>query len=160
MVTAFAEMLKCHAAPGRVAWIGLRPGRRVDVQTPGSAEVALDGLAGDHAKAGKRAVTLIQAEHLPVIAALAGIGAVQPEQLRRNLVISGINLAALRKAALRVGSAVVQVTGPCPPCSRMEEVLGRGGYNAMRGHGGWYAEVLEPGRVALGDSVTLLTDAE
>lgn len=160
MVTAFAEMLKCHAATGRVVWIGLRPGRREDVQTPGSAEVSLDGLAGDHAKAGKRAVTLIQAEHLPVIAALAGIGAVQPEQLRRNLVISGINLAALRKAALRVGSAVLQVTGPCPPCSRMEEVLGRGGYNAMRGHGGWYAEVLEPGRVALGDSVTLLTDAD
>ncbi|KIC19377.1 MULTISPECIES: MOSC domain-containing protein [unclassified Leisingera] len=160
MVTAFAEMLKRHAAPGRVAWIGVRPGRREEVLTPDSSELGSAGFTGDHAKAGKRAVTLIQAEHLPVIAALAGLETVTPAQLRRNLVISGINLAALRKASLRVGSAVLRVTGPCPPCSRMEEVLGHGGYNAMRGHGGWYAEVLEPGRVALGDRVTLLTVSE
>ncbi|OBY27447.1 MOSC domain-containing protein [Leisingera sp. JC1] len=153
-------MLKRHAAAGRVAWIGVRPGRREDVLTPGSADITLAGLGGDHAKKGKRAVTLIQAEHLPVIAALAGLEKVQPEQLRRNLVVSGINLAALRKATLRAGTAVVRITGPCPPCSRMEEVLGHGGYNAMRGHGGWYAEVLQPGRVALGDSVTFLQDAE
>ncbi|MFY0310843.1 MOSC domain-containing protein [Leisingera sp. D0M16] len=160
MVTAFAEMLKRHAAPGRVAWVGLRPGRREEVQAADSVELTSDGLAGDHAKAGKRAVTLIQAEHLPVIAALAGLQAVQPDQLRRNLVISGINLAALRKARLQIGSAVLHVTGPCPPCSRMEEVLGHGGYNAMRGHGGWYAEVLQPGKVALGDSVTVLAQTE
>ncbi|KIC11344.1 sulfurase [Leisingera sp. ANG-M1] len=157
MVTAFAEMLKRHAARGRVAWIGLRPGRREDVLTPAAANVSLAGLEGDHGKEGKRAVTLIQAEHLPVIASLAGLDAVQPEQLRRNFVISGINLAALRKAKLQIGSVVLQISGPCPPCSRMEEVLGHGGYNAMRGHGGWYAEVLQPGRVALGDSVNHLT---
>ena len=157
MVTAFAEMLKRHAAQGRVAWIGVRPSRREEVLVPDSIELTAAGLAGDRAKEGKRAVTLVQAEHLPVIAALAGLETVQPAQLRRNFVISGINLAALRKAKLRIGGAVLQVSGPCPPCSRMEEVLGYGGYNAMRGHGGWYAEVLEPGRVALGDSVTHLT---
>ncbi|UWQ34755.1 MOSC domain-containing protein [Leisingera sp. M527] len=160
MITAFAEMLKRHAGQGRVAWIGLRPTRREENLTVETADVTAAGLCGDHANEGKRAVTLIQAEHLPVIAALAGLDNLQPELLRRNFVISGINLAALRKAKLQVGSAVLQVTGPCPPCSRMEEVLGHGGYNAMRGHGGWYAEVVEPGRVALGDSVTALTSAE
>ncbi|KIC37541.1 MOSC domain-containing protein [Leisingera sp. ANG-M7] len=160
MVTAFAEMLKRHAAPGRVVWIGVRPGRREEVQAPEATGMSVGGLRGDHAKEGKRAVTLIQAEHLPVIASLAGLEAVDPEQLRRNLLVSGINLAALRKATLRVGSAVLRVTGPCPPCSRMEEVLGHGGYNAMRGHGGWYAEVLEPGRVTVSDKVTVLQDTE
>lgn len=160
MITAFAEMLKCHASLGRVTWVGLRPARREGILAQESVSVTAAGLNGDHAKAGKRAVTLIQAEHLPVIAALAGLDALQPEQLRRNLVISGINLAALRKAKLKIGSAVLQVTGPCPPCSRMEEVLGKGGYNAMRGHGGWYAEVLDPGRVTLGDSVTVQAAAE
>ncbi|KIC22405.1 MOSC domain-containing protein [Leisingera sp. ANG-Vp] len=157
MVTAFAEMLKRHAASGRVAWIGVRPGRREDVLSLEAVDVSMAGLDGDHGKEGKRAVTLIQSEHLPVISALAGLDAVLPEQLRRNFVVSGINLAALRKAKLQIGSAVLQISGPCPPCSRMEEVLGHGGYNAMRGHGGWYAEVLQPGRVALGDSVTHLT---
>ncbi len=99
---------------------------------------------------------MIQAEHLPVIAALAGLKILQPAQLRRNFAVSGINLAALRKAKLQIGSAVLRVTGPCPACSRMEEVLGHGGYNEMRGHGGCYAEVVEPGRVALGDSGTAM----
>jgi MOSC domain-containing protein YiiM len=96
---------------------------------------------------------LIQAEHLPAIAALAHRDAVAPELLRRNLVVSGINLMALRHGRLRIGGAAVEITGPCAPCSRMEVALGPGGYNAMRGHGGWCAEVLVPGRLAVGDSV-------
>jgi MOSC domain-containing protein YiiM len=99
-----------------------------------------------------RAVTLIQAEHLPVIAALAG-REVRSEHLRRNLVVSGLNLAALRGWTVRVGTATLRITGPCPPCSRMEEVLGEGGYNSVRGHGGWYAEVQAPGVIRLGDGV-------
>lgn len=159
MVTAFAEMLRRHAAEGRVDWIGLRPARREDLLTPDRADVTEAGLTGDHAKPGKRAVTLIQAEHPPIIASLAGREAVRPEDLRRNLMVSGINLAALRKSRIQVGSAILQITGPCPPCSRMEEVLGFGGYNAMRGHGGWYATVEAEGEIAIGDSVVHLTDS-
>ncbi|MGR3464632.1 MOSC domain-containing protein [Limimaricola sp.] len=118
------------------------------------AEIEEAGLLGDHARPGKRAVTLIQAEHLPVIAALTAKGAVAPETLRRNIVVSGLNLTAARHRLLRVGSAVLQFSVPCAPCSRMEAALGEGGYNAMRGHGGWCCEVVEPGRVDLGDDVT------
>lgn len=118
------------------------------------AELTEEGLDGDHAPPGLRAVTLIQAEHLPVIAALARI-AVTPGHLRRNLVVSGLNLAALKGLPLRLGAeAEIEITGPCPPCSRMEETLGFGGYNAVRGHGGWYARVRRPGRLTLGDSVS------
>lgn len=134
--------------------MGRRAARRADMDVLSASEVGLAGLAGDHAPAGKRAVTLIQQEHLAVIAALAGVE-VRPEMLRRNIVVSGINLLALRHREVRLGAVLLKISGPCPPCSRMEEVLGRGGYSAMRGHGGVYAEVLAPGRVAVGDEVSL-----
>ena len=150
---SIANLTSRHARTGRLEWIGLRPERLAEVLPVEAAELTVGGLAGDHARAGKRAVTLIQAEHLPVVAALAGLAEVAPETLRRNLVISGINLGALRGRELRIGDAVLRITGPCAPCSRMEAALGPGGYNAMRGHGGWCAEVVAPGRVALGCAV-------
>jgi MOSC domain-containing protein YiiM len=114
-----------------------------------------NGLEGDHRKKpGKRAVTLIQAEHLPVVASLAGLEAVDPALLRRNIAVSGINLIALRNRRFRIGGAVLQGTGLCAPCSRMETALGAGGYNAMRGHGGITAEVVEAGLVVAGDPVS------
>lgn len=147
-------MMARHALPGRVETILLRPGRRSDVIRPDSAKLSMDGLEGDHGSAGKRAVTLIQSEHLPVIATLLGKGEIDPGLLRRNLVVSGINLLALRHHEVAIGDAILRITGPCPPCSRMEEVLGHGGYSAVRGHGGVYAEVLVPGDIVRGLAVT------
>lgn len=134
------------------------PARRV------TATMALAGigLADDRlgrrgeAELSTRQVTLIQAEHLPVIAALARVATVDPLALRRNLVVSGINLLALKNARLRVGEALLEVVGPCQPCSRMEEAVGPGGYAAMRGHGGMTARVLESGAVRVGDVVRAL----
>ena len=154
MEGALAALMARHAGAGRLTWIGLRPARREPMRVVSGAEVSEDGLAGDRRAApGKRAVTLIQAEHLPVIAALARLDEVAPELLRRNLVVEGANLTALRNHPVLIGGAVLKLTGPRAPCSRMEVALGPGGYNAIRGHGGWTAEVLTPGPIALGDEV-------
>jgi MOSC domain-containing protein YiiM len=155
-----ADLIARQAQDGRVDWIGLRPARLADVMAVAAVEVTRAGLAGDHARPGPRAVTLIQAEHLPAIGAFLGRGPVAPAVLRRNLVVAGLNLAGLRGRALAVGSAVLRITGPCAPCSRMEAALGAGGYSALRGHGGWCAEVLSPGRIATGDPVRPLSEEE
>ncbi|MHA6344786.1 MOSC domain-containing protein [Roseivivax sp. CAU 1761] len=148
------EMTGRHAQPGRLVWIGLRPARRAAMRAVAAAQVGPAGLDGDHAGAGPRAVTLLQAEHLAVIGALLGRPPVPPEALRRNLVVAGINLAALRHWTCRIGGVLLRPGKLCAPCSRMEETLDHGGYSAVRGHGGFYAEVLAPGRLRLGDAVT------
>ncbi|WP_226621252.1 MOSC domain-containing protein [Alloyangia pacifica] len=147
-------LLATHHAPGRLDWIGLRAERLAPPRSVRETALTLSGLEGDHGHPGKRAVTLIQAEHLPVIAALCGREALAPEVLRRNLVISGINLSALRGQEVWLGAARLRFTTVCAPCSRMEKALGQGGYNAMRGHGGWCAEVVHPGAIRVGDRLT------
>ncbi len=149
-------MMARHAQAGRIEWIGVRPARRAEVVAVEAAELGAAGLAGDHGRSGPRAVTLVQAEHLPVIGACLGQEPVAPGALRRNLVVAGLNLAALNGRRVQLGGAVLRITGICAPCSRMEEALGFGGYTALRGHGGWCAEVVTPGRVALGDRVVPL----
>ncbi|GAA6159433.1 MOSC domain-containing protein [Ruegeria sp. HU-ET01832] len=148
-----AALIAGWAKPGRLEWIGLRPDRRAEVQPVDTVLISADGLEGDRARAGKRAVTLIQQEHLVAIGSYLGRGLVAPEILRRNLVVSGINLAALKGREVQVGEAILRFTVICAPCSRMEEAFGKGGYSAVRGHGGWCAEVVKPGRVVLGDVV-------
>ncbi|ABD53275.1 MOSC domain-containing protein [Jannaschia sp. CCS1] len=149
-----ATLTARHAQDGRLDWIGLRPKRLADIDAVASARLSADGLEGDHARPGKRTLTLIQAEHLPVIAAIAGRPALEPHVLRRNLVVSKLNLQALRGKQIRIGDAVIELTIPCAPCSRMEAALGPGGYTAMRGHGGWCARVITPGLLTIGAAVT------
>jgi MOSC domain-containing protein YiiM len=154
-----ATLTQRHAQPGRIDWIGVRPERLLPLQSVETAQLEEGGLQGDHARPGKRAITLIQAEHLPVIASLAGVPDVTAGTLRRNVVVSGLNLSTLRGKQIRIGEALVEITIVCAPCSRMEAALGPGGYNAMRGHGGWCATVIEPGRLRLGDAVVPIRSA-
>ena len=77
---------------------------------------------------------------------------------RGNLVISGINLLSLKHQSFQIGEAVFQTTGICASCSRMEENLGPGDCNAMRGHGGITAKVLQTGEIQVGDPVRLFNN--
>lgn len=162
------DLMQRFPRAGRVESILLRPRRGVPAwSVPLAVAIKGAGLTGDRSASreaqrppGKRQVTLIQAEHLAVVANLLGRAAIDPALLRRNLVVSGLNLAAARSLlkdvplVLRIGAeAVFELTGPCDPCSRMEAALGPGGYNAMRGHGGVTARVVHGGEIRVGDAV-------
>lgn len=148
--------------PGRVEWIGVRPARRAPMlPLPEAMLEPGAGLAGDRYSSRTqrtRQVTLIGAEGLRAIASYLGRDELAPELLRRNILVSGINLLALKGWRFRLGEAVLEHTGECQPCSRMEEILGPGGYNAVRGHGGITARILTPGMVRLGDPLARMED--
>ena len=144
---------------GTVEWIGVRPGRREPIKLVKEVEIGEKGLEGDRyngSSDGLRMVTLNQQEHIDAVASILGKDAIDPALLRRNLVISGINLQALKKNEFRIGDVVLFATGNCPPCSRMEENLGPGGYNAMRGHGGITARVVTGGKIKVGSPLSLV----
>ena len=154
-----ARLMATLPRAGKVEWIGLRPARDEAMIATGTVQaIAGAGLVGDRYKSGsgKRGITLIQAEHLPAIAALAQRPDLTPALLRRNVVVSGIPLVALKQRRFRIGTAVFEGTEECDPCSRMEDALGPGGYNAMRGHGGLCARIVEGGTFGLGDALEAL----
>ncbi|MBC6989462.1 MOSC domain-containing protein [Hymenobacter sp. BT491] len=157
-----ARLLATLPQTGRLEWIGIRPVRREPLVSLPEVEVLTDAhLRGDHARikpGGKRQITLLQHEHLAAVAGFLGLDApVEPGRLRRNLVVSGLNLLALKNRQVRIGEEVVlEITGECHPCSRMEEELGPGGYNAMRGHGGLTARIVQGGLIRTGDPVRVM----
>ncbi|WP_338872163.1 MOSC domain-containing protein [Spirosoma sp. SC4-14] len=153
------DLFEVFPHSGRVDWIGIRPERRGPIEVVDSISASeKKGLIGDHysGQSGNRHVTLIQAEHLPVVAALTGRSTLDPAVLRRNIVVSGLNLLALKDHRIQIGDVILLVTGQCHPCSKMETALGPGGYNAMRGHGGMTAKVVQGGEICVGDSVMVL----
>lgn len=143
---------------GKLEWIGIRPERKAPMVVLNTVEAITGrGLTGDRysSKNGKRQVTLIQGEHLLAIASMLARETIAPELLRRNLVVTGINLLALKDKQFWVGSVLLEYSGLCHPCSAMEATFGAGGYNAVRGHGGITAKIIEGGIIRLGDEVRM-----
>ncbi len=150
---------------GKLEWIGLRPARREPMQVVERA-LAIEGLGlkGDRrceaSPGSARQITLISKEHIEVIAQLLKREEIDPALLRRNLVVSGINLNALRHQRFRIGEAEFEATALCHPCVRMDHALGKGGCAAMLGHGGLCAKILVGGNIKVGDELVPLEREE
>ncbi len=157
---SFIELFQNYSQTGRVLWIGIRPQTRKPIQVLTETFANIGGLSDDRYNKGnaesKRQVTLIQHEHLQAVASFLGKEYIDPALVRRNIVVKGINLNALKGKQFKIGEAILEMTGFCFPCSRMEENLGKGGYNAMRGHGGITCRVIQEGAIRVEDELIVL----
>jgi MOSC domain-containing protein YiiM len=155
--TPLGRLLDGPMRKGQIVWIGLRPGRQQPLLEVESATlVAEHGIVGDHYTTrgnGPRQVTLVAAEDIEAIASFLRQEGVAPALLRRNIVAHGINLVALKNRRFHIGTVLLEGTGECAPCSRMEANLGPGGFNAVRGHGGITARIIEGGQVEVGSVI-------
>jgi len=108
------------------------------------------GLEGDrHAKRNSRRSVLLMEQEVIDHFGLA------PGDVREQVTVKGLELAKLIFGTrLRVGTAVLEVAGPCAPCSRMDEL--RAGLKAeLEGRRGRFARVVTPGTFAVGDAITV-----
>jgi MOSC domain-containing protein YiiM len=108
---------------GELTWIGLRPERRAEVVEVSSVQaIAGSGLEGDHrfenTLGSGRQVTLIREEYVGQIAHFLSLtresvvaNAALARLLRRNLVIKGMNLEALRYQQFSIGGAILRRVG-------------------------------------------------
>jgi MOSC domain-containing protein YiiM len=155
-----AELKQHFPNPGKVEWIGVRISRGSVIDEKTYIEAAQGrGLVGDKAgerAGGNRQVTLIQAEYMDVIRSLLPESGITLADLRRNIAISGINLNALKECTVQIGLAKLEITGFCHPCSKLESQLGAGVFNALRGHGGLTAKVVESGIIRVGDPIQVI----
>ncbi len=156
--TRFLEKLRQSIAPGKLEWIGLRTERRGGVSVVDRAEARVGlGLDGDHrclkTPGSARQVTIISREYILQVAQQLGMDFIDPSLLRRNLVISGVNMNLLRFQRLQIGHAIFETSALCDPCSRMDEALGKGAAAAMFGYGGLCAKIIKGGWIQVGDTV-------
>ncbi len=132
------------------------------METLDHADVTVDaGVAGDFRgslKPGrnKRQVTVMAAEGWRD--ALRELKAAVPwEQRRVNLLVEGLALEASKGARISFDSGLVlEVTGECDPCSRMEEVApGLKAVLLPHWRGGVTTKVIESGPIRVGDNVRI-----
>jgi MOSC domain-containing protein YiiM len=101
-------------------------------------------------------VTFIAAEDLDDIERETGVGVKNGEH-RRNVIIRGVSLKALRRGErFRVGEIVFEYRGPRSVCRYIERLTEPGMTEALKGRGGVCARVMDKGTVRVGDKIEVL----
>ena len=106
------------------------------------------GLEGcRHGRPGnRRQVLLVESETLDALG-------LSPGQVKENITTRGVRLSELAEGRrLSIGQAVLEVTGPCQPCSQMDEIR-MGLQQELLGRRGVLCRVVEGGRIRRGDAI-------
>ena len=114
-------------------------------------EVTETGIAGDR-YAEKGDITLIEAEALEAFTAETGIE-LSHQASRRQVLTRGIRLNDLVGKRFTVGEVEVIGGELCEPCSHLQSLTKPGVLRGMVHRAGLNADIVTPGRVAVGDRV-------
>jgi MOSC domain-containing protein YiiM len=119
--------------------------------TVNQVEVNARGIAGDR-YADKGDITLIEAEALEAFTAETGLD-LSHEESRRQVLTRGIRLNDLVGKRFRVGEVEVVGRELCEPCSHLQSLTRAGVLKGMVHRAGLNADIVTPGRIAVGDQV-------
>ncbi len=135
---------------GKVVAIHVRSGRREPMQSlEETVAISDQGLQGDYKglPGSPRQVLVMDKETLD------GLD-LAPGMIRENVTLQGISVASLQPGqVLFIGDEVtLEVTGPCAPCFRMDEIR-LGLQESLQGRRGTHTMVLNGGPLKVGDEV-------
>ncbi len=151
-------------SPGRLVSIFVAPTAGAPMQSVASATaLAGRGLEGDRYGAGigsfnrwpgrGRDVSLIALEALEAAQEEFGVRVLEGEH-RRNLVVEGVDLEALRGVPFRIGGVAFEGVRRCAPCKYLVRVTGQDQmFDALVRRGGLRATIVEAGVLEVGDAV-------
>jgi MOSC domain-containing protein YiiM len=97
----------------------------------------------------KRQISLMDVETLEKLGIPAGA-------VKENIATRGVDFQRLSVGQrLRIGGSLLEITLPCDPCSRMDEIR-QGLQDELRGQRGWLCRVVEGGKIRRGDRIEVL----
>jgi MOSC domain-containing protein YiiM len=128
----------------------IKPDRGQPMQAAQHLEaIAGKGLQGDRAFGRtSRQVLLVDEQTLHKFE-------LQPGMLRENITVANLPVDDLAPGTtLAIGSTQLQITGPCDPCWKMDQIR-PGLQTELQGQRGVLANVITSGRISIGDAISI-----
>ncbi|MQA33556.1 molybdenum cofactor biosysynthesis protein [Modestobacter roseus] len=133
--------------------VAARPVERVDrIEVRAGLGVVGDRYFGKPAHR-DASVTVLAAEAVEALAAELGAGPLDPLATRRNVVLRGAEVEALRGVEFSLDGIVLAGGRPAHPCAWLDRVLAPGAHRGMRGRGGVRCAPRSDGVLRLGPAV-------
>jgi len=142
--------------PGKVEAIRIAPEHERLPEPVDSIDVTDQGLPGDR-YFGRGDITLVEEEALDAFHEDTGIELSHAE-IRRQVLTSGVRLNDLLGKRFRVGGVEAVGAEWCEPCRHIESLTHQGVLKGMVHRAGLRADIVQPGRIAVGDEVDEVRD--
>jgi MOSC domain-containing protein YiiM len=143
--------------PGRVEAIRIAPEHEQLPEPVDSIDVTKEGLPGDR-YFGRGDITLVEQEALDALRDDTGIELSHAE-IRRQVLTTGVRLNDLVNRRFRVGEVEAVGIEWCEPCNHIQSLTYPGVLKGMVHRAGLRADIVQAGRIAVGDEVDEVRDA-
>jgi MOSC domain-containing protein YiiM len=100
----------------------------------------------------KGQITFFSREVFDLMAQAFGLTTKSPGVLRRNVIVSGIDLTELIGADFELQGVQFHGTAHCQPCYWMDTAFAPGAEKFLAGRGGLRARILTNGRISVGEA--------
>jgi MOSC domain-containing protein YiiM len=130
------------------------------VEVPQIECVAGHGIRGDrfydYRDNYKGQITFFSFEVFERLAQHFGLTEKSPGAVRRNIVVSGVELNDLIGEEFSIQGVRLRGTAHCKPCYWMDQAIAPGAEGFLQGNGGLRAQILSDGVIAVGDAQLVL----